>query len=148
MKKEEWSTMFTDKINMLAITAQTALLKMDNVMGAGWDLTNFLKKSTTQVKLWGGSFLTLIGFAGVIWAAFQIVTGLMSHGKKQVSYGTNVGLLLIAGALSVSGLDLVSKIAAGGKQTITDLGSTIDLFRGLDLDLGTIVLFVQNGLLF
>lgn len=137
--------MFTDKLNMLTFTA---LHELQNVMGAGWDLTSFLTKSTSQVKLWGGSFLTLIGFAGVIWAAFQIVTGMMSHGKKQVSYGANVGLLLVAGALSVSGLDLVSKIAAGGEKTIKDLGSTIDLFRGIDLDLGTVVLFVQNGMLF
>lgn len=114
--------------------------------GAGWDLSSFLVNAQGQVKIWGGSFLTLIGIVGVIWAAFQIVSGLMSHGKKQVSYGTNVILLLVSGALATTGLTLVLDIAAGGQQTIKDLGSTIHLLKGFDLS--TINMMVRSGLLF
>lgn len=111
-----------------------------------WDLSSFLTNSTKQVETWGGSFLMLIGVVGIIWSAFQIVTGLMSHGKKQVSYGTNAILLLISGALSATGLTLVTNIAKGGQKTIEDLGSTIQLWRGLNLDASTIMFMIKNGL--
>lgn len=107
---------------------------------ASWDLTSFLDNANSQVTTWGGAFLMLVGVVGVIWAAFQIISGLISHGKKQVSYGTNVILLLVSGALSTTGLNLVMKIASGGKETIESLGSTIDL--------SSIMTVIQNGLPF
>lgn len=122
-------------------------IQYEVLMGAsGWDLTNFLKNSTAQIKTWGGLFLTLVGFVGVIWSAFQIISGLMSHGKKQVSYGSNAVLLLISGALSATGLTLVTSIAQGGQKTIEELGSTIQLFNGIDLS--AISTIIQNGLPF
>lgn len=111
-----------------------------------WDLTSFLTNSTEQVKIWGGSFLTLVGVIGIIWSAFQIVTGLMSHGKKQVSYGTNAILLLISGALSATGLSLVTNIAQGGQKTIEDLGTISQFWRGVNLDASTIMFMIKNGL--
>lgn len=117
----------------------------NNVVLGSWDLTSFLTNATNQVQTWGGGFLTLVGVVGVIWAAFQIISGLMSQGKKQVSYGTNVILLLVSGALFATGLDLVLEISKGGQQTIQDLG-VINLYRGLDLS--TIALLVRSGLPF
>lgn len=117
----------------------------NHVVLGSWDLTSFLSNATEQVKTWGGSFLMLVGVVGVIWAAFQIISGLMSQGKKQVSYGTNAILLLVSGALVATGLDLVLEISKGGQQTIQDLG-VINLYRGLDLS--TIALLVRSGLPF
>ena len=114
--------------------------------GSGWDLSSFLDSSKEQVTQWGGAFLMLVGVVGVIWAAFQIISGLMSNGKKQVSYGTQTILLLVSGALATTGISLVMDIAAGGQKTIEDLGSTVNIFRGFDLS--TIGLMIQNGLLF
>ena len=116
-----------------------------NYLASGWDLTSFLDNAQSQVQTWGGAFLTLIGIVGVIWAAFQIISGLMSHGKKQVSYGTNAILLLVSGALAASGLNLVMDIAKGGQKTIEELGSTINLFKTFDLS--TIALMIRSGLL-
>lgn len=116
-----------------------------NYLASGWDLTSFLNNAQNQIQTWGGAFLTLVGIVGVIWAAFQIVSGLMSHGKKQVSYGTNAILLIVSGALAASGLSLVMNIAQGGQKTIEDLGSTINLFKTFDLS--TISLMIRSGLL-
>lgn len=116
-----------------------------NYLASGWDLTSFLNNAQSQIQTWGGAFLTLVGIVGVIWAAFQIVSGLMSHGKKQVSYGTNAILLIVSGALAASGLTLVMNIAQGGQKTIEDLGSTINLFKTFDLS--TISLMIRSGLL-
>lgn len=118
----------------------------NQVVLGSWDLSSFLENATEQVRDWGGAFLILVGIVGVIWASFQIISGLMSHGKKQVSYGTNAVLLLVSGALAVTGIDLVMDIAAGGQKTIEDLGSTMNLFRSFDLS--TISLMVRNGLFF
>lgn len=109
-----------------------------SVFGAGaWDITTFLKNATKTAQGWGGSFLILLGIIGVVWAAVQIVLGLISHGKKQVSYPTQIILLLVSGALATSGLSLVMDIAAGGKATIEDIGagtgSTIIMFQDFDL---------------
>lgn len=117
----------------------------NHVVLGSWDLTSFLTNATNQVQTWGGGFLTLVGVVGVVWAAFQIISGLMSQGKKQVSYGTNVILLLVSGALFATGIDLVLEISKGGQQTIQDLG-VINLYRGLDLS--TIALLVRSGLPF
>lgn len=112
--------------------------------GGNWDLTSFLNNSQKQVKIWGGAFLSLVGIVGVVYAAFQIVSGLMSQGKKQVSYGSQAILLLISGALATTGLTLVMNIAAGGKKTIEDLGVINALSH---MDLSTITFMVKNGLL-
>ena len=118
----------------------------NHVVLGSWDLTSFLSNATEQVQTWGRAFLTLVGVVGVVWAAFQIISGLMSQGKKQVSYGTNAILLLVSGALVATGLDLVLDISKGGQQTIQDLGGVINLYRGLDLS--TIALLVRSGLPF
>lgn len=117
----------------------------NHVVLGSWDLTSFLSNATNQVQTWGGAFLTLVGVVGVVWASFQIISGLMSQGKKQVSYGTNAILLLVSGALVATGIDLVLEISKGGQQTIQDLG-VINLYRGLDFS--TIALLVRSGLPF
>lgn len=87
-----------------------------------WDLTNFLDNATDQLEVWGNMFLVLLGVVGVAVAGYQIISGLMSDGKKQVSYGKQAILLLFSGAMMVSGFVLLSDIAGGGAQTIESLG--------------------------
>ena len=104
------------------LTLQTIAFKATMLMYE-WDLTNFLQNSTTRVKFWGGLFLTLMGVALVIYGGYQVVTGLMSHGKKQVNWPIVIISLIVGGALAASGgSNLLFNIAGGGKQTITELG--------------------------
>ena len=90
--------------------------------GGNWDLTAFLDNSTGQLETWGNMFLVLLGVVGVVIAGYQIISGLMSDGKKQVSYGKQAILLLFSGAMMVSGFILLSDIAGGGAETIKSLG--------------------------
>lgn len=100
---------------------------MSNVYAAaGWDLGSFITNATKTVQSWGGASLTLLGIIGIIIAAYQITTGLISHGKKQVNWGVSLALLIIGGALSTSGLKLVMDIAQGGQKTIEDLGTGVN----------------------
>lgn len=50
---------------------------------AVWDLGSFLKNSNQTIQQWGGSFIMLIGVVAIIVAAYQIISGLMSHGKNK-----------------------------------------------------------------
>lgn len=98
------------------------LLGIMNESG-GWDIGSFLENSTTTIKVWGNYFIILIGVIMVIWAAWQIGSGLMSHGKKQTNWFIAVALLIVGGAFLVGGFGFVENISKGGKQTIEDLGT-------------------------
>ncbi len=136
------------ELSMLNLMDLAYLANTVSADGSGWDITSFLSNATDTMQQWGGAFLVLVGVVGVVWASFQIISGLMSGGKKQVSYGTQAFLLLVSGALATTGLSLVMNIAAGGKATIEGIaaGSTISMLKGLDVS--TVKLLLQNGLLF
>lgn len=101
-----------------------------------WDLGSFLQNATNTIKTWGGYLIALIGVIMIIVAVYQIAKGLISHGKQgqPTNWFVVIGLLIVGGALSISGFTWISGIAQGGKKTIEDLGkeSTV-LFNTLSL---------------
>lgn len=107
--------------NLMTSQLMTSQL-MTNLM-LNWDLGSFLENATTRLKDWGGLFIVLIGVVMIVVGVFQIGSGLMSGGKKQVNWFIAIALLIIGGALMVGGWGFVSKIAGGGKKTIEDLGT-------------------------
>lgn len=101
-----------------------AFLQVVNLPAGAWDLSSFLKNSATTLHTWFSLAILILGVTAVAYAAWQIVSGLMSHGKKQTNWAVAIILLIVGGALSASGgFDFVQKIASGGKQTISDLGN-------------------------
>lgn len=88
-----------------------------------WALGNFLENATNTLKSWGDYFIILIGVIMIVVAAYQIGSGLMSHGKKQTNWFVAGALLLLGGAFMVGGFGWVSDIAKSGKTTIDELGS-------------------------
>jgi len=96
-----------------------------------WDLRTFLTNSFDTLGEWFSLAIMILGIIAVAYAIWQIVTGLMSHGKKQVNWAVTIILLLVGGALSMAtGFDFVRGIAEGGRATIEDLGGqSIVLFQ-------------------
>ena len=90
-----------------------------------WSLDNFLQNAAGTAKTWGGYFIVLMGIIMIIVAAWQIGSGLMSHGKKQTNWAVAIVLLILGGAFAVGGFNFVANIASGGADTINSLGSTI-----------------------
>lgn len=88
-----------------------------------WDIGSFLQNSSNTLKKWGGYLIILIGVVMVVISAYQVFTGLASHGKKQTNWFVVVLLLIIGGAFMIGGFDFVSRIAEGGQKTIEDLGT-------------------------
>lgn len=103
------------------------LLNQNAGGNADWSITAFLENLSDQLVEWGGLIMLLLGVVMVIVAVYQIASGLMSHGKKQTNWFVAAGLLLLGGALVAGGgagtWTWVTDIAAGGKNTIDDLGS-------------------------
>lgn len=90
-----------------------------------WSLDTFLQNAAGTAKTWGGYFIVLIGIIMIIVAAWQIGSGLMSHGKKQTNWAVAIILLVLGGAFAVGGFNFLSNIASGGAATINKLGSMI-----------------------
>lgn len=90
---------------------------------SGWDLRNFLNNSFSTLGEWFSLAVMILGIVAVAYSIYQIVTGLMSQGKKQTNWAVTIILLLVGGALSMTtGFQFVQKIAGGGRKTIEDLG--------------------------
>lgn len=111
------------------------MFKVDLLAGAGgWDLSSFLDNSFGTLGAWFSSAAMIIGIIAIMFAIWQIVSGLMSQGKKQTNWGLALLLLLVGGMLSMaSGFEFVKDIAEGGKKTIEELGTgkSIVLFKSL-----------------
>lgn len=106
---------------MLSLTNEAIVMAAG---GRGWDLTSFLTSATASIKGWGSLALILIGVVGIIIFAFKIWKGLTASQQSQPPrWGLWIVGLIFSGALSITGITLVSDIAAGGAQTIEDLGS-------------------------
>lgn len=91
---------------------------------AKWDLTSFLSGSFKTLGTWINMAIMIVGLVAVGYAVWQIISGLISHGKKQVNWAVTIILLVVGGVASTStGFQFFRDIAEGGKDTIDDLGS-------------------------
>ncbi len=90
-----------------------------------WSMETFLQNLGDKAKQWGSYFIVFLGIVMIIVSAWQIGTGLMSHGKKQTNWFVAIFLLILGGAFAVGGFGLLATIASGGQQTILDLGSML-----------------------
>lgn len=94
---------------------------------AQWDLQSFLENAKTYAVNIGGAFLMLLGTVAVIYGGYLLIKKLMAGQQNQDSWVKIVLLIIIGGALMVSGFVLISEIAAGGQTTIEDLGGGMAL---------------------
>ncbi|MFE6939692.1 hypothetical protein [Streptomyces chartreusis] len=106
-------------------TYEAGILTQASLPSAAWDLTNFLLNAKSQIQLWGGLLLMLLGAVGLIWGGVLLIKKLMANPQsagQQQGWGTIALLILVGGALGTGGWSLISTVGSGGQQTITDLG--------------------------
>ena len=81
-------------------------MSLINFMGypvlTGWDANSFLANVRKNLIAWGRVLMMIVGVAMVIVGIFKIAQGLISHGKTQVSWVTNI-LLICVGAMFCAG---------------------------------------------
>ncbi|MFJ6484194.1 MULTISPECIES: hypothetical protein [unclassified Streptomyces] len=116
-------------------TYGAAVLTQASLPSAAWDLTSFLTNAKSQVQLWGGSVLMLLGVVGLVWGGVLLIKKLMANPQsagQQQGWGTIALLILVGGALSTGGWTLISTIGSGGQKTITDLGGATVIVQTVD----------------
>lgn len=102
---------------------QTAFNPLSDLFVTGaWDVSTFLTNSQKTLSEWFKGIIFILGAVAIFVAIWQITTGLMSQGRKQVNWGLSIILLIVGGALTAGGFGFVKDIAKGGKDTIEDLG--------------------------
>lgn len=79
-----------------------------------------LKNATNLIRTWGSGFLMIMGAVGLVWAGYNIISGLMSE-QKQVNWVAQIGLIIISGALLASGFSLMDRFSNLGRTTIEGL---------------------------
>jgi uncharacterized SAM-binding protein YcdF (DUF218 family) len=114
---------------------EAAALTPVSLPSAAWDLTSFLQNAKSQVQLWGGLLLMLLGAVGLIWGGVVLIRKLMANpqsANQLPGWGTIALLILVGGALGTGGWSLISTIGSGGQQTITDLGGATVIIPAAD----------------
>ena len=110
---------------ILSLAPVLGQVQLNTGSGEVWSISKFLKNAGTSVGFWGSLFIVILGFVALIWAAYQLVTGLMSHGQKQISWPKVIIAAIVGGAFIASGgwTLWTEIIAGGGGQTLIDLGN-------------------------
>ncbi|MFE7117083.1 hypothetical protein ACFU99_16890 [Streptomyces sp. NPDC057654] len=114
---------------------EAAVLAHSSLPSAAWDLTSFLKNAKSQIQLWGGLLLMLVGVAAMVWGGVLLLRKLMANPQSaghQQGWGTIALLILVGGALSGGGWSLISTVGSGGQKTITDLGGGTVIVQTVD----------------
>lgn len=97
---------------------------------ATFDITQFGQNLYTKMREWGSVFIVILGVIMMIVAVYKIGKGLIQAGKGggQTNWAVAIALLIIGGALASFGVagttawEWIEGIAAGGKNTIDELG--------------------------
>lgn len=91
-----------------------------------FSITSLLTNLGKQLNTWGSLIVFIFGLVAIIASVYMIVTGMISHGKKQTSWPIAIGLLIIGGVCTAGGssgawLFVANNIAGGGQQTVKDM---------------------------
>lgn len=95
----------------------------------GWTIGGFLQQAANALNGWGSIVVVILGIIAILVAAYQIVTGLISHGKKQTSWPIVIALLIVGGIFVAIGVgkgiqdSSVGQIANGVGIEVNSMGN-------------------------
>ena len=116
-------------INVLAVKAMVALHGVlaeskpfnDGTIkegGGGNDFNTFLDNAGGDITRWAGVIVGILGIIALLAGVYFLVTGLISQGKKHVSWVVVVLLFVVGGMMAVGGWSTVASIGAGLNETV------------------------------
>lgn len=110
-------------MSMLGVLASNT--GANNSSSGTWDVSSLLANGAATLRGWGSYIIIILGIVALIAAAYMIVTGLISHGKKQTSWAVAIILVIVGGMLFAGGWGMwVDNISNTGKETIEKLATT------------------------
>ena len=95
---------------------------------AGFSITSLLGNFGTSLNKWGSLIIFIFGVAAIISAVYMLVTGLISHGKKQTSWAVVIILFIVGGVCTAGGASgawkfVAGSISGGDKETVAQMGA-------------------------
>lgn len=78
-------------------------MNMLTLFGSGAGIGKFLQSVQESLGNWGQIIVSIIGVAMVIVGLYKIAKNLISHGKGQNSWVVAIALVLVGGAMAVTG---------------------------------------------
>lgn len=93
------------------------------MMYLAWDLGSFFSNLAKYGKQWGAYFIAFLGVILIVAGFYQIVKGLMSHGRGGTNWGLAAACILIGGFMAgVSTWNSIQNFTNMGSATIDALG--------------------------
>jgi hypothetical protein len=91
------------------------------------EIANILKNARNALGTWGGIIIAILGAAALIVAAYMIVSGLISHGKKQTSWLVVIALVVVGGLFVTLGFNTWATMTqTGDAEKILKTGYNAD----------------------
>jgi len=104
-------------------TIMAGLVSMAGTGQSNWDLSSFLENSKSQLVLWGGAIVSLLGVVLIIVGVFHLVKKFISPQQGGGGWAMPIIMVIVGGALLTGGWGLIATISGGGQKTIEDLGA-------------------------
>lgn len=94
------------------------------ILAAPINIGTFFTNLKTTLETWGGAFIGVVGAIMLIWAAIQIATAFISHGRGgHTNWLMIILMIIIGGCFFAGGFGIMKTLADVGKQTLEDLSN-------------------------
>lgn len=94
-----------------------------NLIVLAWDFQSFLTKLKGSMTTWVNTGMMILGLVLLFVAAWQIASGLMSHGKKEVPWVPCI-IMITLGAALLGGGGIMQALGSGILSTVDQLGGS------------------------
>lgn len=110
-------------LGMVVDSAGSSLVSADS----SWSILNLLDNANSLGEAIAAGVIMLMGLIALVYGIVKAMIKLMSQ-QNQDSWLKIGGAIIVGGAFMVGGFAMAQSIAAGGKQTIDDLGNGMIMF--------------------
>lgn len=103
--------------------------------GSSWKISTFLNSLQQTIAYYGSILVSLFGVVMVIVGVYQIAKNLISSGRGQTNWIVTFALILVGGALAVTGgWKMIGQFAQGSKNTLSGMAQGNAETDGADLE--------------
>lgn len=94
------------------------------LLASGGTMGQFIGSVQQTLGNWGSIIVSIIGVIMVIAGVYKVAKNLISHGKGQNSWAVAIGLILVGGALAVTGgWSTIHSLVQTGNKSIKEFAA-------------------------
>lgn len=87
--------------------------------GGSGDIGSLLNGGGASIEYWASIVVVILGVIALLVGAYMLVSGLISHGKKQTSWVVVILLFVVGGVLLIGGWDTLVNVAGAANSSIS-----------------------------